>query len=194
MTDVSQEKQSPDHAEDKTSEEGQREEIELSDGDLETELAEAEARAAEYLDLAKRIQADYDNYRKRVQKEMEEFRKFATEGILLELLDILDDFERALQVEDKGEAFVEGVRKIYQNLKRLLESKGIKEIPTDGRFDPRLHDCLLTCEGDEDGKIEEVYQKGYFLGPRVLRCAKVKVTSVQKTKEGEKISIEEEGD
>ena len=151
---------------------------------LEELLQEAEVKAAENLDLAKRIQADYDNYRKRAQREMEDFRKFATEGMVLELLEILDDLERALQSEDAKGPFAEGVRGIHVNLKKLLESKGLREIPSDGIFDPRLHDCLLTCEGEEDGRIAEVYQKGYYLGPRVLRCAKVKVTAAPK-KNGE---------
>ncbi len=159
---------------------------EAGNGDsIEDRLAEAEAKAAEYLDLAKRIQAEYDNYRKRAQKEMEEYRKFAHEGIVLKLLEVLDDLERALDAEEEEGPFVEGVRKIHNNLKKLLESEGLKEIPANGAFDPRLHDCLLTCEGEEDGMIAEVYQKGYYLGPRVLRCAKVKVTSAPQDKEGE---------
>ncbi len=153
--------------------------------DIEARLQEAEDKAAEYLDLAKRIQAEYDNYRKRSQKEVEEFRKFAHEGIVLKLVEVLDDLERALDAEEDEGPFVEGVRQIYVNLKKLLESEGLKEIPTDGDFDPRLHDCLLTCEGEEGGMIAEVYQKGYYLGQRVLRCAKVKVTSAPQEKKGE---------
>ncbi len=158
--------------------------VEECEMDMESLLQEAEAKAFENLDMAKRIQADYDNYRKRSQKEMEEFRKFATEGLVLELLVILDDLERALQTEDAVGPFADGVRGIHINLKKLLESKGLKEIATDGVFDPRVHDCLMTCEGDEDGQIAEVYQKGYYLGPRVIRCAKVKVTNATK-KNGE---------
>ncbi|MDR0778299.1 MAG: nucleotide exchange factor GrpE [Methanomassiliicoccaceae archaeon] len=145
--------------------------------------AEAERKASENLDLAKRIQADFDNYRKRSQKENEEFRRYASESLISDLLVIVDDLERALSHAPKDNDLTIGVNAIKGNLMRTLSSKGLTEISTDGRFDPSIHEALCAEPGDNDGEITEVFQKGYRIGDRVLRYAKVKVT--RKQTEGE---------
>ncbi len=147
-------------------------------------LEKAEKKASEYLDMAKRIQAEFDNYRKRVQRENEEFRRFANESMVMELLSIVDDMERALGQECADSEFVAGLQGIHENLMKLLEDKGLRPICTDGDFEPQLHEALCSCPGEQDGKIMEVYQRGYYLGPRVLRHAKVLVCRNEK-KEGE---------
>ena len=91
-------------------------------------LAEANAKAEEYLDMARRLQADFDNYRKRSQKEKEEYRQFATAELLSELLTIVDDLDRALEHAEGDDVFVNGVRGIRLNLMKVLESKGLTEI------------------------------------------------------------------
>lgn len=139
-------------------------------------LAEAQAKADEYLDMARRLQADFDNYRKRSQKEREEYRAFATADLLSEMLAIVDDLDRALGFCGEENDFSTGVRGVRRNLMKALESKGLKEIDTDGRFDPAYHEAFGVVEGEEDGCIAEVFQKGYCIGTRVLRTAKVKVT------------------
>jgi molecular chaperone GrpE len=146
-------------------------------------LAAADKKAADNLELAIRIQADFDNYRKRVQRENEEYRKYAAESIISEMLGIVDDLERALSHADKDSDLAIGVNGIRNNLMRLLASKGVSEIPTE-RFDPNIHEALCTEPGDTDGGITEVFMKGYRIGDRVLRYAKVKVTRKQ-TEEGE---------
>jgi len=145
-------------------------------------LAEANAKAEEYLDMARRLQADFDNYRKRTQKDMEEFRKFANENMARELLTIIDDMDRALQNTLEDTEFVKGIKGIRQNLMKILEENGLKEIPTDGKFDPDLHEALCVTESDTEGDIAEVFQKGYRMNDKVLRYSKVRVT---KLKEGE---------
>lgn len=140
---------------------------------LRTELKEAKALADRNLDLAKRIQADFDNYKKRAQRDREEQLKAANDRLLFELLGFLDDFERALCSKGTPEEFRQGVESIHANLLSMLQSKGLVETPCD-TFDPALHEALCVGEGDE-GKVLEVYQKGYCLGPRVIRYAKVKV-------------------
>ena len=139
-------------------------------------LAEAQAKADEYLDMARRIQADFDNYRRRTQRDNEEFRNFATAGLINELLTVVDDFDRALSVADGSEVFINGVKGIRQNLMKLLESKGLTEIDASGKFDPNYHEALCAVEADEPGMVAEVFQKGYLLNGKVLRFAKVKVT------------------
>ena len=144
--------------------------------ELQKKLDEAEAKAGEYLQMAQRLQADFDNFRKRTQRENEEFKAFATAGLISELLTIEDDLDRALDSAKEENDFVIGVRGIRQNLMKVLESKGLTEIPTDGKFDPNCHEALCIVEADTDGDIAEVFQKGYRLGNKVLRYSKVKVT------------------
>ena len=144
--------------------------------ELQKKLEESEAKTAEYLQMAQRIQADFDNFRKRTQRENEEFKTFATAGLISELLTIEDDLDRALDNAKEENDFVIGVRGIRQNLMKVLESKGLTEIPTDGKFDPNCHEALCVEESDTDGEIAEVFQKGYRLGNKVLRYSKVKVT------------------
>jgi len=153
------------------------------------DLEKAEKEAREIMELAKRIQADFDNFRKRVLKENEEFRKYASESVISEMLGIVDDLERALAHADKNDGLAIGVNAIRQNLMKILTSKGLTEIPAEGKFDPNVHEALCTVPGEEDGNIAEVFLKGYRIGDRVLRYAKVKVTKKQidngRSKEGE---------
>lgn len=137
------------------------------------EISEAKAMAEKNLDLAKRIQAEFDNYRKRAQREKEEQVKAANDRLLCELLGFLDDFDRALGSKATPEEFRQGVRSIQENFRSMLQSKGLVETAC-STFDPALHEALCVGEGEE-GKVLEVYQKGYCLGPRVIRYAKVKV-------------------
>lgn len=145
-------------------------------------LKEAQEQAQKYLDMARRLQADFDNYRKRSQRDMEEFKKYANSNLVGELLTIVDDLDRALSIAGEETEFVKGIRGVRNNLMKLLESHGLKEIPTDEDFDPNMHEALCTVEGDEDNKIAETFIKGYTINGKVLRYSKVKVT---KKKEGE---------
>ncbi len=150
---------------------------------LKAELEEAKAQADRNLDLAKRIQAEFDNYKKRAQREKEEQIKAANDKLLYDLLGFLDDFERALAAKATPEEFRRGVESVHANLRSLIQSKGLVETPCDS-FDPALHEALCVGEGEE-GKVLEVYQKGYCLGPRVVRYAKVKVGSGNKRGESD---------
>ncbi|MDR3075097.1 MAG: nucleotide exchange factor GrpE [Candidatus Methanoplasma sp.] len=150
--------------------------------DTKDALAEANAKAEEYLNIARRLQADFDNFRKRTEKENEEFRKFATEDMTRDLLTIVDDIDRALGTAEEETELVTGIRGIKQNLMKILEGNGLTEISTDCRFDPNTHEALCTVEADTDGEIAEVFQKGYRMNDRIIRYPKVKVT---KKKEGE---------
>ena len=149
------------------------EDVEKTEVGLEEQLADAKAQADKYLDMARRLQADFDNFRKRTQRENEEFRKYACSSIVGDLLTVVDDLDRA------------GIRGVRANLMKVLESNGLKEIPSEGKFDPEFHEALCTVDGDEDGLVAEVFQKGYTLNGKVLRYAKVKVTKKKAATEGE---------
>jgi molecular chaperone GrpE len=144
---------------------------------LRSERAEKDRQAAlavEYLNIAKRVQADYENFKRRSQREREDLIKTANHRLLIELLVVFDDFERALAARCSEEELRAGVTKIRDNMAALLREHGLREIPTEGMFDPTVHEAFAVGEG-EDGRILEVFQKGYYLGDKVLRCAKVKV-------------------
>jgi molecular chaperone GrpE len=141
---------------------------------LKKELDKQASNMDFYLDSAKRIQADFDNYKKRVQRDREEYAKQANDKLISELLGFVDDLERAVCSSGSVDDLKKGICQIQGNLLVLLRSYGLKEMPSEGDFDPSLHEALCTTEGEE-GKICEVLQKGYLLGPRVIRHAKVKV-------------------
>ena len=164
---------------------GKSEDVEKTEVGLEEQLADAKAQADKYLDMARRLQADFDNFRKRTQRENEEFRKYACSSIVGDLLTVVDDLDRALEHAGDETEFVKGIRGVRANLMKVLESNGLKEIPSEGKFDPEFHEALCTVDGDEDGLVAEVFQKGYTLNGKVLRYAKVKVTKKKAATEGE---------
>ena len=124
-----------------------------------------------------RLAADFDNYRKRVAREHAELTQRANERLLHELLPVLDDLERALEAaaEHEEAKLEEGVRLVHRSLLGLVERHGLSEIDTEGTFDPHVHEALLAQPGDgaEEGSVLQVLQKGYRLGDKVLRPARV---------------------
>jgi molecular chaperone GrpE len=149
---------------------------------LRAELESQKAANKDYLELAKRIQADFDNYRKRAQRDKEEFTKAANDRLVLDLLTTLDDLDRAQATNLGEEELRKGVAQIRGNLMALLRSYGLREMPEMNVFDPDLHEALAVCEGEE-GKVYETYQKGYLMGNRVIRHAKVRVGKSNKEAE-----------
>jgi molecular chaperone GrpE len=140
-------------------------------------LAEAEAQRDEYLALAQRVQADFENYRKRAARDQERLVAHAHERLVRELLPVLDDLERALEAAERHEeaVLIDGVKLVEQSLRKALEKEGLVAIETDGSFDPHVHEALLSQarEGAEPGSVVEVVQRGYRLGDKVVRPARV---------------------
>jgi molecular chaperone GrpE len=139
-----------------------------------------EDRAAALEDQLKRVAADFDNYRKRIARERTELVTSANERLLKELLPILDDLERALEAAAQHEEaqLEEGVRLVHRALDDLLRKHGVAEIETEGRFDPHVHEALLSQPSEADeGSVIQVLQKGYRLGDRVVRPARVVVAA-----------------
>jgi molecular chaperone GrpE len=133
----------------------------------------------EYLDSLRRLKAEFDNFRKRTESERAAQAARASEALVKELLPVLDDLERALEAaEEHEEAKLEdGVRLVHRALADVLARTGLAEIETDGTFDPHVHEALLAqpVDGAEPGSVVQVLQKGYRLGDRVLRPARVVV-------------------
>jgi molecular chaperone GrpE len=141
------------------------------------ELAKLAAERDEYLALAQRVQADFENYRKRAVRDQERLVAHAHERLVRELLPILDDLERALEAGEQHEEakLVDGVKLVEQALRSALAKEGLVEIETDGPFDPHVHEALLSQPSSdaEPGSVLEVVQRGYRVGDRVVRPARV---------------------
>jgi len=143
------------------------------------ELAAVTQQRDEYLDALQRLKAEFDNYRKRVARDQQEQAARAHERLVKELVPILDDLERALEAVTQHEEaqLEEGVRLTYRSLGDLLTREGLTEIDTAGKFDPHTQEALLSQPSDEDeGQVLQVLQKGYKLGDRVLRPARVVIS------------------
>jgi molecular chaperone GrpE len=147
--------------------------------ELEERLAEVEKERDEHLDDLKRVAAEFENYRKRVSRDQASQAARAHERLVKELLPVLDDLERALEAASEHEEgkVEEGVRLVQRELQEALGKEGLVEIETNGNFDPHVHEALLSQPSEQDdGAILEVLQKGYRLGDRVLRPARVVVS------------------
>jgi molecular chaperone GrpE len=144
-------------------------------------------RLAALEDKLLRVAADFENYKKRAARERAEYVTHANERLVKELLPILDDLERALDaVGEHQEATVEeGVRLVHRSLASLLERNGVKQIDTEGKFDPHVHEALLSQPSDaEEGSVIDVVQKGYTIGDRVVRPARVVIAAAPEASDG----------
>jgi molecular chaperone GrpE len=155
-----------------------------------TELDEAKKEALENYDRYLRISAEFDNYKKRVQKDRTDLLNYGNERLIKELLPIIDSMERALNHGSNSEdidAFVEGLKLIYEQLLVSLKKHGVESIESIGQeFDPNFHEAMMKVESDEidDNKIVEEFEKGYLLNGRLLRPSKVSIA--HRVKKGKK--------
>jgi molecular chaperone GrpE len=145
---------------------------------LKAQLDEEREKAQAYMQSWQRAAADYQNFKRRVEEERSETARFANASLIINLLPLLDDLERALQNVDialSGLTWVDGIRLIHRKFQSVLEMAGVTEIEADGHpFDPAVHEAVAQVPGPE-GKIVSVAQKGYRLGDRVIRPAMVVV-------------------
>jgi len=146
-------------------------------------LLEEAKKGQEGWDKMLRNQADLENTRKRLDREKQEFVRFANEGLIFDLLNVLDDLERTVDLAESSKedisAFLKGVEMILAHLYEMLKNHGVKPIEAEGKiFDPNFHEALMQVENKElpEHTIIEVLQKGYLIHGRVLRTAKVKVS------------------
>jgi molecular chaperone GrpE len=145
---------------------------------LSARLEEEKSKAQDYLASWQRAAADYQNFKRRVEQEREETARLANAALIINILPLLDDLERALQTVDThlaGLTWVDGVRLIYRKFQAVLEAAGLSEIKAEGEtFDPAVHEAVMFGEGEE-GKVVSELQRGYKLGNRVIRPAMVVV-------------------
>ncbi|MCS6794703.1 MAG: nucleotide exchange factor GrpE [Raineya sp.] len=148
---------------------------------LEEVIKNLEATLAEQKDNYIRLYADFENFKRRTAKEKMEFIEQANAKLLLEILPVFDDFERALKAfesaEPNLESIKEGITLIHQKFAKFLEKQGLTEIKSTGEpFDPDKHEAITQIPApneDLKGKVVDTVEKGYMLGEKVLRFAKV---------------------
>ena len=145
---------------------------------LEEKIKECEKRAENYLTQLKYLQADFENYRKMFETEVSRRVMSAKEGLILALIPIKEDLERAIQAAGEDSPLLKGVKMVAENFKAVLTKEGLEEIEALGtKFDPNLHEAFsyVSKEDSEDGVITAVIRKGYKLGGKVIRASLVEV-------------------
>lgn len=169
-----------------------------SPGQLREELDEALREKDQFRTMAQRAQADLVNYKKRVAEEQDELRSRAKTQLLLKVLSVVDDLERAIDHMSEGELdsdWLDGLRLVQRNLDNLLTSEGVVAIEAEGQpFDPRGHEAVYyepKSDGPE-GMVVNVIRKGYRLNDKVLRAAQVTVSKGPEPEQEEKSELPEE--
>lgn len=151
--------------------------------EIETPLDAAIRERDELKALVQRVQADFVNYRNRVSAERDEIRRSATRRLALRVLDVVDQFDSALDAERPegvNGSWLEGIEGIRRALAQMLSSEGIEPFESAGdQFDPRLHEALLTAESDKvpSNTVLDVLRKGYKMGDDVIRAAQVQIST-----------------
>jgi molecular chaperone GrpE len=142
---------------------------------LQTELEQTQAKLDEMMNISKHALADLQNYKKRTEEEKAAFISFAGAEIVSAILPSLSNFERALAHDPKDAEWAKGVEQIYRQLTNELEKRGLTAITAKGqKFDPRLHEALMTAPGEKDLVLDEL-EKGWMLGDRVIKPTRVMV-------------------
>lgn len=148
------------------------------------DVAALQAERDELFERLQRLAAEFDNFRKRNARENAALVERANERLVKELIPILDDLGRALEAASQHEEarLEEGVQLVHRSLAGVLAKEGLAEIDADGKFDPHVHEALLSQPSDaEEGSVIEVVQKGYKLGDKVLRPARVVIAAAPTT-------------
>jgi len=148
-----------------------------AEADLASDVVALNKERDELRALAQRVQADFENYKKRMLREQTDAISRASEGLVEQLLPVLDSLEAALdQLHDAGEQIRKGVELVYGELRGVLDKAGLESIEGDGvPFDPEVHEAVLREDGDGDLLVRETIRTGYRFRGRVLRPAMVKV-------------------
>ncbi len=166
--------------------ERETEEVESRQGNAEideeavSEIDQLKRELEDKNDKYMRLAAEFENYKKRTAREFGNLVETANRGLITSLLEILDNFQRAMSSESSSdiEAFQKGMELIYNQFQNLLKEQGLEEIHAEGKeFDPELHDAVMAVQTDEvpEDHVVEEFQKGYKLKGRVIRHSKVSV-------------------
>jgi len=159
---------------------GDADQAQAVEEDFEKLLADAHQEKEEYLELARRTKADFENFRKRAAQQAQEAQLRGKIEVAREVIDAVDNLERALEASEDGAALRDGVEMVLSGLRETLKRNGVEAVDPKGeKFDPTRHEALSTqpVEGTESGVVVEVMQKGYALGDQLVRPARVVVSA-----------------
>jgi len=144
--------------------------------EIKKKLEEQEKTIEEYTNILKRLQADFENYVKRTDKEKEEFANYSNHKLVSKLLNVVDDFEKALELTKNNKEIADGLEIVYKQLNKLLQEEGVVQINAIGnKLDPFKHEVIDVINGNEDDVVIEELQKGYIMKNKVLRPSKVRI-------------------
>lgn len=156
---------------------------ELSEEELVCELEESKKLTLEYLDHLQRLQAEFDNYKKLVDRQKKELIEYAHADLISELIDVMENLERGIaSAKDSKdpESIIKGMEMVYSSLEDILGSRGLEPIEAIGKkFDPNYHEAMMKSPSDDvaSNTVIEEFQRGYKIKKKVLRYAKVKVST-----------------
>ncbi len=165
-------------AESESGEESPKEEAEKAAEESEEKPAEADPQQAES-ERYSRLFAEFTNYKRRTEKEKADLYAYAGEKFAKDLLEVIDNFERAMEAKPEGDKFAEGMDLILTQLRAVMQKNHVEEIEALGKaFDPNFHNAVMTeaAEGTESGVVTKVFQKGYTLNGKVIRPSMVAVS------------------
>ena len=155
--------------------------VTMTQEELETvkkHIDELQKKLDDTIALLQRNQADFDNFRKRNATVRADSYDEGKRDCIKALLPVLDDFDRVAESDSAAEGWADGVRLVHKKLADILKKEGLEEIPSDGAFDPNLHNAVMTeaVEGMESGNIVQTFQKGYQVKDKIIRHSMVKVS------------------
>lgn len=161
-----------------------RDQLEEALKEIEEELAEKESKRKEWEEKAKKIKADFENYKKKQDERKEKWQRRAEEKLAEDMIQIMDNLERAILSAEEDSTLVKGVKMVSDQLYEELEKRGLEKIDAEGEeFDPRLHKAVDTKEHEEDRKVLEQKRKGYMFDGKTLREAEVVVSEKKEDRE-----------
>ena len=155
--------------------------VTMTQEELETvkkHIDELQKKLDDTIALLQRNQADFDNFRKRNASVRLDSYEEGRRDCIKALLPVLDDFDRVAESDPNADGWADGVKLVHRKLAEILEKQGLTEIPSDGAFDPELHNAVMTeaVEGMESGNIVQTFQKGYQVKDKIIRHSMVKVS------------------
>ncbi len=168
-------------AEEQQTEEQVPEVVTMTQEELETvknHIDDLQKKLDETIALLQRNQADFDNYRKRNASVRADSYDEGKRDCIKSLLPVLDDFDRVAESDASADGWTDGVKLVHKKFAEILKKEGLEEIPSDGAFDPELHNAVMTeaVEGMESGNVVQTFQKGYKVKDKIIRHSMVKVS------------------
>ena len=155
--------------------------VTMTQEELETvkkHIDELQKKLDDTIALLQRNQADFDNFRKRNATVRADSYDEGKRDCIKAMLPVLDDFDRVAESDEKADGWADGVKLVHKKCAEILKKEGLEEIPSDGAFDPELHNAVMTeaVEGMESGNIVQTFQKGYKVKEKIIRHSMVKVS------------------